>query len=654
MKKQRIWYAVIILMAVICFIPGVVFADVIGSGDCSYEDDGSVTWTLEGAATDLTLTISGNGDMKSYTEDTIPWKAYRGKITKIIIGSGVNSIGQYAFYGCNAALNVTVPSSVTSIKNEAFDNCTNVKKVNISDLKSWLNIDFESWSSNPCAGGSAVLYINDKMLTEAIIPAGVTRIKPYGFYRCNNLKSVTMPDSVVSIDTYAFRRCSSLERVSLSENITGIAGYAFMNCISLSDIELPEGLTSIEKYTFSGCRSLKSIRIPESVLYIDYDAFADCINLKSVVISDGVLRIGARVFSGCSSLKEIDLPSSLTRIGFEAFSGCTGLTNIEIPDGVTYIYEKTFNSCSNLVSIVIPEKITNIDKNAFEYCSSLKDVYYAGTKQTWDSMKIESYNDSLCKADIHYNYFHPYASMNIYGSDCVYDGKAQEPELRVVRKGKTLAEGKDYTLVYKNNINAGTATVTVVGKGQYSGEMTGSYKIAHASISGTYVEELKPCSYSGKNLTPKPVVKKGSLTLIEGIDYTVTYSNNKNAGTAAVTIAGKGNFINSKEVTFIIKKAAQPMKAKAKSVSLKYKKVKAKKQVVSARKILTLKNVQGTKSFKKISGSKYLTVNKKNGKLTVRKGTPVGKYWIKVRITAKGNKNYKSGSKTVKVRVNIK
>ena len=166
------------------------------------------------------------------------------------------------------------------------------------------------------------------------------------------------------------------------------------------------------------------------------------------------------------------------------------------------------------------------------------------------------------------------------------------------------------------------------------------------------VSGIKNKTYTGKALKQSVVVKNGSVTLKNGTDYTISYKNNKNAGKATVTIKGKGNYTGSITKTFSIKKATQPMTVTANKKTVKASKLKKAKVLV--KKAITVKNNKGFVTYKKVSGSKYLTINKK-GVITVKKA----KYKkqtlkFKVKATAKGNANYKSGSKTITVKIKIK
>ena len=142
----------------------------------------------------------------------------------------------------------------------------------------------------------------------------------------------------------------------------------------------------------------------------------------------------------------------------------------------------------------------------------------------------------------------------------------------------------------------------------------------------------------------------------EKATVSVTYTNNIKVGTATVTIAGTGNYTGTIVKTFQITKAAQKMTVKAASKSVKLSKVRKKKQTVT--KALTVKDSIGKVTYAKVSkgSAKVLSIDKKSGKITVKKGTKKGTYKlkVKVKVTAAGNGNYKSASKTVTVKIKVK
>lgn len=124
----------------------------------------------------------------------------------LLFDAPVTSIGGSAFYKCTSLTNVTIPDSVTSIGSDAFRGCSSLTSVYITDIAAWCNISFSNYDSNPLnyAGN---LYLNNELVTDLIIPDGVTKIGSYAFYNCDSLTSVTIPDSVTSIGDKAFSIC---------------------------------------------------------------------------------------------------------------------------------------------------------------------------------------------------------------------------------------------------------------------------------------------------------------------------------------------------------------------------------------------------------------------------------------------------------------
>lgn len=162
-------------------------------------------------------------------------------------------------------------------------------------------------------------------------------------------------------------------------------------------------------------------------------------------------------------------------------------------------------------------------------------------------------------------------------------------------------------------------------------------------------------TYSGEAIKPSVKVTCGAITLKSGIDYTVAYASNTNVGTAKVTVTGKGNYTGTLGKTFSINKAKATIKVK--TASKKYKKaiVKKKKQTFSIGASVTGKG-KLTYNISKYYGKskKYLSINKKAGKITVKKGIPKGTYKVKVKISAATSTNYEAVTKTATIKVVVK
>ena len=134
-------------------------------------------------------------------------------------------------------------------------------------------------------------------------------------------------------------------------------------------------------------------------------------------------------------------------------------------------------------------------------------------------------------------------SITMLGGLYTYTGSAQNPGVRISDGDKLLSEGSDYKLTYTDNVNAGTASLTIDGIGDYTGTVKKAYVIRRAGIGkGVLSLSVSEVIYNGKAQTPSLSVKLGGKTLAADRDYTVTYSSNTNVGTAVVTVTGIGNY----------------------------------------------------------------------------------------------------------------
>jgi len=187
-------------------------------------------------------------------------------LTSIIIPDSVTSIGEYALYGCNSLTSVTIGNGITSIGNWAFYSCSSLTSVHITDLAKWCNISFNPYYSNPVYYAK-MLYLNGELITDLVIPEGVTSIGDYAFNDCTSLTSVIIGNDVTSIGSYAFSNCVSLTSIKIPDSVTSIGNYAFYDCISINKVYIysPDILNNI--YSESSCgfitQNAKSIIVLE-------------------------------------------------------------------------------------------------------------------------------------------------------------------------------------------------------------------------------------------------------------------------------------------------------------------------------------------------------------------------------------------------------
>ena len=226
------------------------------------------------------------------------------------------------------------------------------------------------------------------------------------------------------------------------------------------------------------------------------------------------------------------------------------------------------------------------------------------------------------------------ASVTLSTSTYAYNGKAKKPGVTVKLNGKTLKNGTDYTVSYSNNTKVGTATVKITGKGNYTGSVSKTYSIKNDFKKAT-VSGISTKAFTGKNITQSITVKYNGKTLKNGTDYTVSYSSNKNIGTATVKITGKGSYTGTITKTFKInpaKQEIQKLTAKSKAFFVDW----AQKGSASGYEIQYATNSKFT------SAKKVTITNNKTDKTTVSKLSGKKKYYVRVRsyTTVKGTKYY--------------
>ena len=207
-------------------------------------------------------------------------------LTSVTIPNSVTSIGEHAFQNCSSLTSVTIPNSVTSIEMYAFDNCSSLTSVNITDIASWCNISFTVPNANPLYYVHN-LYLNSTLVTDLVIPDGVTSVGEYAFYNCDNLTTVTIPNSVTSIGNKTFYNCSSLTTINVANDnpdYCSIDGVLFNKAQTIlilypagktdDSYSIPNSVTSIVEGAFSGCSSLTSLTcLAETPPQVDYTIF---------------------------------------------------------------------------------------------------------------------------------------------------------------------------------------------------------------------------------------------------------------------------------------------------------------------------------------------------------------------------------------------
>ena len=372
----------------------------------------SLTWYI----LDNIMYINGEGDMYKYEYDNTsdnfcgersPWQVHfvRETIYTVIIGKGVTSISETAFYTCH-----------------------NIESFIVADGNTHISV------AGNCLINNATKTLVAVCKAGVVIPddGSVTKIGDCAFYQYSGENEIFIPSSVITIGSRAFSGSSSLKKVTLNEGLQ-VIGYEAFSYIGLTEIEFPSTLTAIYEKAFY-CTDITKLHISKNLTEIMKDAFrcsynsstskiesitvdpenerytavGNCLidktsgtiilgcqnsviprdaglvaigeyafahtDIKSVEIPYGVVSIGYAAFNGCSSLINVVLPESLTTIGKSSFGAVYNLKNIAIPEGVTDICDSAFHGCRALESITLPSTLRTIGDSAFNSCSALKSV----------------------------------------------------------------------------------------------------------------------------------------------------------------------------------------------------------------------------------------------------------------------------------------
>lgn len=217
-------------------------------------------------------------------------------------------------------------------------------------------------------------FTGNNVITDLVIPEGVTTLYWYSFNTCRNLETVTLPDSLEFIDSWAFERCSRLKTINVPANVTRINGGAFAQNSSMTSITCD----------------------PANKNYVSVNGVLFTKDMKELVAYPGgiqggytvpatVNHIGDAAFYGALGLDSVTILGNLDFIGFEAFAECSKLTDVAIRDGVNYVGYWAFRGCDGIKSLTVPQSVTNIGNQAFGFA-------YADQKMSGFSLR--GYKDS--------------------------------------------------------------------------------------------------------------------------------------------------------------------------------------------------------------------------------------------------------------------
>ena len=304
-------------------------------------------------------------------------------LEKVVVQDGVEAIGAFAFYRCKKLNDVTLPDSVTSIGDNAFQ-------------YSGLYNDDSEWEA---------LYIGKHLIkadnwalnkngtSDFAVDPETKTIADNAFSGCECLKSITIPDSVLSIGNQAFSSCTGLTSITIPKGVTSIGDYVFQNCCDLAEIKV-----AAENNAYCSENGVLYDKEKTEIICFPKEKQDTVFDIPGSVIS-----IATGAFSDCLNLTGITIPNGVSSIGDYAFYECSGLTSIIIPDGVPSLGLKAFYGCSSLESVTIPNSVISIGEQAFLECGNFETINYIGTDSEWkkilrgDKCSIDGKTMKYCK-----------------------------------------------------------------------------------------------------------------------------------------------------------------------------------------------------------------------------------------------------------------
>ena len=265
-------------------------------------------------------------------------------VTDIVMPENTVKIGKYAMGSCSLITEMTIPSTVAEIGNQAF-------------------------------GGSG--------LTQVTVPGSVTKIGSYAFWGCANLVYIELPENLTELPEGLLQQ-TALEDFTLGPNVTKIGANTFKDCQQMIEINGLDNVTEIGRYAFNNCYQLKNIAFGDALTEIGAEAFTNCIRLKDVTIPASVEYIGNLAFAHCQEMEAIDVEPGNT--AYKSIDGilytADGLTavaspagksgTIAIPEGVTTIGANCFEINIKVTEVELPSTVTKVDNEAFKFCTALE------------------------------------------------------------------------------------------------------------------------------------------------------------------------------------------------------------------------------------------------------------------------------------------
>ena len=560
-------------------------------------------------------------------------------------------------------------------------------------------------------------------VTDALVPSSATGaipLKELDVSGCSSLETITISNS--NVDWLNLNGCVNLKRVSAAHckiqciYAVGIdtleyfdGGFNenmkeayFTGCSSLTDLTL-NGV-ALEKLDLTGCSSLRIFHA--SGLQIETLDLTDCTDLFQLYIYGNFSHIDISnckslwdLYVNCPHLAELEVGDKpelesididnqnheMISIGALDLSGCPKLQSLNCYN--VSVTNLDISTCSELRALrIYGDDVIELKEIDISNCPYLCNCFKNGTNPYGDSI-----NNTVC----YYDYYdsEAYESTSLFFDRLIkliydegeylagkrsldgaevelnnyeysYDGKAKEPRETVSIDGEYVSSDF-YDVTYTNNVEPGTATVTVTGKDYFEGTATATFKIKKLPQTITVPKKEYILGYSTSTF------KLGVTTNGDG---TIIYKSSDPkvatvSSTGKVTLKGLGyTFISvyakegaryeeSKKSSIMVQVTygTNPLKVSGKTVTVKYSDLKTKNKTFIVSKVINFTNKgKGTLIYTKSSGNSKITIAKKTGKVTIKKGLKKGTYKVKIKVKAAGTGLYNAVTKTVTVTFKVK
>jgi len=308
--------------------------------------------------------------------------------TSVMIGDRVTAVNPYLFDGANKLASVTMGSGVTTIGGYAFQNTGTDESVTAQSIALGANVTtIGDYAFSGCyklttlALGRKLTAIPENMLfscsalTSITIPASVQSVGAHAFYDCDGLTAITIEDSETALewngtDYHPLNQVNSNYTLYLGRDLTTEGNQCFFP--GATSVEIGDQMTTVNPYLFDGANKLASVTMGSGVTTIGDYAFQntgtdESVTAQSIALGANVITIGDYAFSGCNKLTTLALGRKLTAIPENMLFGCSALTSITIPASVQSVGAHAFYDCDGLTTITIEDSGTALEWNGTDY-----------------------------------------------------------------------------------------------------------------------------------------------------------------------------------------------------------------------------------------------------------------------------------------------